>query len=185
MVNSSASLAIIISYPTSASEIIVLLKTLKNLIVSPRLNFVRTKCKKLIDKGLALFTCHMSIKTVNARTESPGLDEWKIKTLYRWTLLKTHRDSRILHSRTAKKTWQIMWRKRIFKWHLSKLPWIWIFGAVFGEVACYEVVWSHQLVLLNEKRSYTDASIAVVNGCIACILVTCDLYSSCRINKRQ
>ena len=30
------------------------------------------------------------------------------------SFLKTHRDSRILHSRTAKKTWQIMWRKRIF-----------------------------------------------------------------------
>ena len=44
--------------------------------------------------------------------------------------LKTHRDSRILHSRTAKKTWQIMWRKRIFKWQPSKLLWIWIFGAV-------------------------------------------------------
>ena len=83
--------------------------------------------------------------------------------------LKSHRDSRILHSRTAKETWQIMWRERIFRWHLLKLPWIWIFGAVFGEVACYEVFWSHQLVLLNEKRSYTDVSIAVVNGCVACI----------------
>ena len=30
-------------------------------------------------------------------------------------------------------------------------------------VAYYEVVWSHQQVLLNEKRSYTDASIAVMN----------------------
>ena len=46
------------------------------------------------------------------------------------SFLKTHRDSRILHSRTAKKTWQIMWRKRIFKWQPSKLLWIWIFGAV-------------------------------------------------------
>ena len=114
--------------------------------------------------------------------------------------LKTHRDSRILHSRTAKKTWQIMWRKRIFKWQPSKLLWIWIFGAVTKvrtteknyylgrfSVACYVVVWSHQLVLLNDKRSYTDASIAVdkVNGCITCILVACDLYSSCRINKPQ
>ena len=44
--------------------------------------------------------------------------------------LKTHRHSRILHSRTTKKTWQIMWRKRIFKWQPSKLLWIWIFGAV-------------------------------------------------------
>ena len=37
----------------------------------------------------------------------------------------------------------------------------------------------------TRKRSYTDASIAVVNGFIACILVACDLYSSCRINKPQ
>ena len=37
----------------------------------------------------------------------------------------------------------------------------------------------------TRKRNYTDASIAVVNGCIACILVACDLYSSCRINKPQ
>ena len=72
-----------------------------------------------------------------------------------------------------------MWRKRIFKWQPSKLLWIWIFGAVtkvrtteknsITSVACYEVAWSHQLVLLNKKRSYTDASIAVVNGCITCI----------------
>ena len=46
------------------------------------------------------------------------------------SFLKTHRDSRILHSRTAKNTWQIMWRKRIVKWQPSKLLWIWIFGAV-------------------------------------------------------
>ena len=39
--------------------------------------------------------------------------------------------------------------------------------------------------LLNERRSYADTSIAVLNGCIACILVACDLYSSCRINKPQ
>ena len=37
----------------------------------------------------------------------------------------------------------------------------------------------------NKERSSTDSSIAVVNGYIACILVACDLYSSCRINKRQ
>ena len=37
----------------------------------------------------------------------------------------------------------------------------------------------------NEKRSYTDSSIAVVNGYIACTVVACDLYSSCWINKRQ
>ena len=39
--------------------------------------------------------------------------------------------------------------------------------------------------LAFEKRSYTDASIAVVNGCIVCILVACDLYSSCRIDNPQ
>ena len=27
------------------------------------------------DKGLPLFTCHTSIKTVNTGTDSPGLDE--------------------------------------------------------------------------------------------------------------
>ena len=27
------------------------------------------------DKGLPLFTCHTSINTVNARTDSPGLDQ--------------------------------------------------------------------------------------------------------------
>ena len=94
------------------------------------------------------------------------------------SFLKTHRDSRILHSRTAKKTWQIMWRKRIFKWQPSKLLWIWIFGAVIKvrttEKNYYlgRLLWSclkPQLVLLNDKRSYTAASIAVVNGCIACI----------------
>ena len=43
------------------------------------------------------------------------------------------------------------------------------FDRYITSVACYEVVSSHKLVLLNEKRSYTAASIALVNGCIACI----------------
>ena len=47
-----------------------------------------------------------------------------------WYIRHLMSDSRILHSRTAKKTWQVMWRKRICNWQLSKLPWIWIFGAV-------------------------------------------------------
>ena len=61
---------------------------------------------------------------------------------------KTHRDSRILHSGTVNKTWQIMWRKRIFKWQPSKLLWIWIFGAVIKvrttEKNCYlgRLLWS-------------------------------------------
>ena len=62
-------LAIIISYPTSASGIIVLLKRPQNLVESPRLEQTGK------DKGLPLFTCHMSIKTVKARTDSPGLHE--------------------------------------------------------------------------------------------------------------
>ena len=58
--------------------------------------------------------------------------EWKNQNIIAMNIsfLKTHRDSRILHSRTAKKTWQMMWRKIIFKWQPSKLLWIWIFGAV-------------------------------------------------------
>ena len=41
-----------------------------------------------------------------------------------------------------------MWRKRIFKWHLSKLPWIWIFGSITKvrtmEKNCYlgRLLWS-------------------------------------------
>ena len=65
----SAELAIIISYPTSASGITVLLKRPQNLVESPRLEQTGK------DKGLPLFTCHTSIKTVNARTDSPGLHE--------------------------------------------------------------------------------------------------------------
>ena len=33
------------------------------------------------DKRLPLFTCHTSIKIVNAWTDLPGLDEWKTKIL--------------------------------------------------------------------------------------------------------
>ena len=85
----------------------------------------------------------------------------------------------------TKRTWQIMWRKRILKWQPSKSLWIWIFGAVtkvrtmektITSVACYEVVWDHQLVLLNEKRSYTE--LVIVAGCLWFIV-------SCRMNKPQ
>ena len=58
----STELVIIISYPTSASGIIVLLKT----PTKSGHNFVRTNRK---DKGLPLFTCDTSIKTVNARKD--------------------------------------------------------------------------------------------------------------------
>ena len=67
----SAELAISISYSTSASGIIVLLKTpTKSRWISP----TRTNRKR----KYSLFTCHTSIKTVNARADS---HEWKIKTL--------------------------------------------------------------------------------------------------------
>ena len=37
----------------------------------------------------------------------------------------------------------------------------------------------------TRKEAILTPPIAVVNGCIAYILVACDLYSSCRINKPQ
>ena len=43
----------------------------QNLVESPRVEQTGK------DKGLPLFTCHASIKTVNARTDSPGLHELK------------------------------------------------------------------------------------------------------------
>ena len=55
------------------------------------------------DKGLPLFTCHTSVKTLNARTDWMNYHEWKINTSLAWTILKIHRDSRILHSMAAKK----------------------------------------------------------------------------------
>ena len=65
----SAELPIIISYATSASGTIVLLKRPQNLVESLRLEQTGQ------DKGLPLFTCHTSMKTINARTDSPGLYE--------------------------------------------------------------------------------------------------------------
>ena len=84
-------------------------------------------------------------------------------------------------ARQLKKTWQIMWRKRIFKRQPSKLLWVWIFGAVTKVRTLTEK--NHYLDRLlwrclkppagfaerAQKRSYTGASTAVVNGCIACI----------------
>ena len=82
-------LAIIISYSTSASEMIVLLKTpTKSRWISP------------------------------TRTN-------RYSHVTRLSKLSTRERTRLL-----KKTWQIMWRKIIFKWQPSKLLWIWIFGAV-------------------------------------------------------
>ena len=94
------------------------------------------------------------------------------------SFLKPHRDSRILQSRAAKKTWQIMWRKRIFKWQPSKLLWIWIFGSVIKvrttEINYYlsRLLWSclkPQAGFAEREKKLYCASIALVDGCIACI----------------
>ena len=37
--------------------------------------FIKNSPTRTMDNGLPLFTCHTSIKTVNARTDSPGLHE--------------------------------------------------------------------------------------------------------------
>ena len=111
---------------------------------------------------------------------------------------KTHRDSRILHSRTAKKTWQIMWRKRIFKWQPSKLLWIWIFGAVtkvttteknyYGDLG--RLLWSCLKppagFAEREKRLYwrLDCCTEWLHS-LYFQLFACYLCSSCRINKPQ
>ena len=63
----SAELAIIISYPTSASGIIVLLKTPTKISMNlPDFILLEQTGK---GKGLPLFTCHTSIKTVNTQTD--------------------------------------------------------------------------------------------------------------------
>ena len=140
----------IISYPTSASGIIiiVLLKTpTKSRWISP----TRTNQKRQGTSAIHMSHVYQNCQRANRLAWTAWMKNQNIVVM-NISFLKTHRDSRILHSRTAKKTWQIMWRKRIFKWQPSKLLWIWIFGAV-----------------IKVKRSYTAASIALVNGCIACI----------------
>ena len=132
---------------------------------------------------------------------SKELDEWKIKTFSRWTLLKTHRDSTILHSRTAKKLTDNVYKKnfRIFK--RSRRNYCdcqWSFGAL-TKVRTMEENYSlgrhsethAKLVMkLLEAASWfcwaregaiLTPGFAVVNGCIGCIcsqlLVICiDLY---------
>ena len=119
-------LAIIISYPTSASGIIVLLKKpTKSRWISPtRANRKRqgtsaihvTRLSKLSTRKRTAWTAWM--KNQNIVVVAMNISFLNL----------THRDSRILHSRTAKKIWQIMWRKRSFKWQPSKLLWRCIFG---------------------------------------------------------
>ena len=114
----SAKLAIIVSYPTSASGIIVFLKTpTKSRWISP----TRTNRKRQGTSAVDMSHVYQNCQRANGLAWTAWMKNQNIVTM-NISFLKTHRDSRILHSRTAKKTWQIMWRKRIFKWHPSKLP---------------------------------------------------------------
>ena len=87
-----------------------------------------------------------------------------------------------------------MWRKIIFKWQLSKLLWIWIFGAVVKvrttEKNYYlgRLLWSCLKAQAGfaeqEKKLYChlDCSSEWQHS-LYLELVTCDLYSWCRINS--
>ena len=122
----SAELAIIISYPTSASGIIVLLKTpTKSRWISP----TRTNRKRQWTSAIHMSHVYQNCQRANGLAWTAWMKNQNIVAM-NISFLKIHRDSRILHSRTAKITWQIMWRKIIFKWQPSKFLWIWIFGAV-------------------------------------------------------
>ena len=118
-------LAVIISYPTSASGIIVLVKMLtKTRWISP----TRTIRKRQGTSAVHMSHIYQNCQCAKGLAWTAWMKNQNIAAM-KINFLKTHRDSRILHSRTAKKTWQIMWRKRIFKGQPSKLLWIWIFGA--------------------------------------------------------
>ena len=92
-------------------------------------NFVRTNRKRQGTSAIHMSHVYQNCQRANGLAWTAWMKNQNIVAM-NISFLKTHRDSRILHSRTAKKTWQIMWRKRIFKWQPSKLLWIWIFGAV-------------------------------------------------------
>ena len=89
-----------------------------------------------------------------------------------------------------------MWRKRIFKWQPSKLLWIWIFGAVIKlrttEKNYYldRLLWSclkpQAGFAEREKKLYCrlDCSSEWLHS-LYFWLLSCDLYSWCRINKPQ
>ena len=93
------------------------------------LNFVRTNRKRQGTSAIHMSHVYQNCQRANGLAWTAWMKNQNIVAM-NISFLKTHRDSRILHSRTAKKTWQIMWRKIIFKWQPSKLLWIWIFGAV-------------------------------------------------------
>ena len=104
---------------------IVLLKTpTKSCWISP----TRTNRKRQGTSAVHMSHIYQNCQRANGLAWTAWMKNQNIAAM-KINFLKTHRDSRILHSRTAKKTWQIMWRKRIFKGQASKLLWIWIFGA--------------------------------------------------------
>ena len=118
----SAELATIISYRISASGIIVLLKTpTKSRWISP----TRTNRKRQGTSAIHMSHVYQNCQRANGLAWTAWMKNQNIVAM-NISFLKTHRDSRILHSRTAKITWQIMWRKRIFKRQPSKLLWIWL-----------------------------------------------------------
>ena len=127
----SAELAIIISYPTSASGIIVLLKTpTKSVFAGYRwISPTRTNRKRQGTSAIRMSHVYQNCQRANGLAWTAWMKNQNIVAM-NISFLKTHRDSRILHTRTATKTWQIMRRKRIFNWQPSKLLWICIFGAV-------------------------------------------------------
>ena len=103
----SAELAIIISSPTSASGIIVLFTTpTKSRWVSP----TRTNRKRQGTSAIHMAHVYQNCQRANGLAWTAWMKNQTIAVM-NINFLKTHRDSRILHSRTAKKTWQIMWRK--------------------------------------------------------------------------
>ena len=88
-----------------------------------------------------------------------------------------------------KKTWQIMWRKRIVKWQPSKLLWIWIFGAVIKlrttEKNYYlgRLLWS----CLNPQAGFVEREKKLYWRIDCCSEWLHSLYCGCycRINKPQ
>ena len=158
-------------------------------------NFVRTNRKRQGTSAIHMSHVYQNCQRANELAWTAWMKNQNIVAM-NISFLKTHRDSRILHSRTAKKTWQIMWRKWIFKWQPSKLPWIWIFGADTKarttEKNYYlgRLLWSclkpQAGFAEREKELYCrlDCSSKWLHR-LYLQLVTCDLYSWCRINKPQ
>ena len=133
------------------------------------------------DKRLPLFTCHTSIKTVNARMDWMDKNQFflamntfkKLIGILGFYTAGQLKNSQIIKTKeflsaTVEITVNLdFWCSCKSKNNAGKLfP-----RSSFRDSckACYEVVWGRQLVLLTEKKSYTDAWIAALNGCIAYI----------------